>query len=208
MVTVFAQTDRIMIKLMLSDADTGYYSAAVACAGMTSFIFGAIIDSARPTIFESRNQSDDVFDKNIVRLYSIVIYFALAQSIIIALLSRIIVNILYGGQFIPTVDALRIVVWYTTFSYIGSVRNIWILAENKQKYLWIINLSGALANVIMNFILIPSIGINGAALASLLTQFFTNVVVGYIIRPIRPNNRLMIKGLNPKVLVNLFKVIR
>ena len=58
------------------------------------------------------------------------------------------------------------------FSYLGSVRNVWMLAENKQKYLWIINLSGALGNVILNLILIPIMGVNGAAVASLCTQIF------------------------------------
>ena len=87
----------------------------------------------------------------------------------------------------------------------GTVRDIWILAENQQKHLWKINLFGALANVVLNFLLIPKFGINGAAIASLLTQFFTNVILGYIIKPIRPNNMLMIKWLNPKVLLSIIR---
>ena len=43
MVAIFAQTDRIMLKLMIDDAATGYYSAAVACAGMTAFVFFNLI---------------------------------------------------------------------------------------------------------------------------------------------------------------------
>lgn len=39
MVTIFAQTDRIMLKLMIGDEATGYYSAAVACAGNDGFYF-------------------------------------------------------------------------------------------------------------------------------------------------------------------------
>ena len=44
-------------------------------------------------------------------------------------------------------------------------------------------------------------GVVGAAVASLLTQIFTNVVIGFIIKPIRPNNRLMIAALNPVFLI-------
>ena len=88
------------------------------------------------------------------------------------------------------------------------VRNIWILAENKQKYLWIINLSGALANVALNAVLIPSMGSDGAAWASLVTQMFTNVVTGFLIRPIRRNNRLMFQSLNPKRLWEMAGQIR
>ena len=89
----------------------------------------------------------------------------------------------------------------------GSVRNIWILAEDKQKYLWIINLSGALTNVILNAILIPLLGGVGAALASLITQVFTNVVIGFLIKPILHNNKLMLTGCNPLLLMEMLRAI-
>lgn len=65
-----------------------------------------------------------------------------------------------------------------SFSYLGTVRNIWILAEGKHKILWVLNLSGALLNIALNLLFIPVWGINGAALAALLTQIFTNVFLG------------------------------
>lgn len=98
---------------------------------------------------------------------------------------------------------LQVLTWFTAFSYIGTVRNIWMLAENQQKYLWIINGIGAIFNILLNFLLIPVLSGVGAAIASVATQFFTNVVVGFILKPIRPNNRLMMQSLNPRVLIEL-----
>ena len=141
MVTIFAQTARIMLKFMLDNEAVGYYSAAVSCAGMTSFVFTAIIDSFRPLIFESQKSNQQLFEKNVTRLYSVIIYFALAQSVIITLFSEFIIKVLYGAQYADSIMALRIIIWYTTFSYLGSVRNIWILAEGKHKILWVLNLS-------------------------------------------------------------------
>lgn len=201
MVTVFAQTDKIMLKLMLDDASVGYYGAAVSCAGITGFVFAAIIDSFRPSIFEGRQQSGEVFEHRLTMLYSIVIYLSLAQSVVVAVFAKLIVFIIYGEAYAPAGAALRIIVWYTTFSYLGSVRNIWVLANNQQRHLWKINLSGALANVLLNALLIPVLGINGAALASLATQFFTNVITGYVLKPIRPNNVIMVRGCNPRYLI-------
>ena len=199
MVTIFAQTDKVMLKLMINETVTGYYGAAVTCAGITGFVFSAVIDSFRPYIFEGRQVNENTFEHRLSVLYSIIIYLSLAQSVVFTILAKIIVFLLYGSAFLPSVGALRIVVWYTTFSYIGSARNIWILANNKQRYLWKINLMGALANVIINALLIPSIGIYGAAIASLVTQIFTNVIVGYIVKPIRQNNAIMVRGLNYKL---------
>lgn len=74
--------------------------------------------------------------------------------------------------------------------------------------LWKINLSGAIANVALNALLIPVWGVNGAALASLVTQAFTNVVTGYIFTEIRPNNRLMVKGLDLRNCAELIRKMR
>ena len=207
LITVFAQTDRIMLKSMMGNQATGYYSAAVACAGMTQFVFGSIIDSMRPTIFESKKKSEELYKKNLARLFSVIIYLSLIQSVVMTLFAPLIVSILYGRQFIQSISALQIVVWYTTFSYLGSARNIWILAEGKQKHLWKINLFGALANVLLNTLLIPLFGVNGAAIASLITQFATNFITGYIFAPIRGINQVILKGADPMLFVDTVKKI-
>ena len=205
MVTVFAQTDKIMLKAMLSEEAVGIYSAAVTCAGLTNFVFSAIIDSFRPSVFENKKISKDVYEKSLISCYSVVIWLSLAQSAVCTIFSRLIIAILYGADYEASASVLGLVVWYTTFSYLGPVRNIWILAENKQRYLWIINLSGAVANIVLNAVLIPFMGVKGAALASLITQIFANVVIGFVMKPIRYNNWLMIRGCNPKLLFEYMK---
>ncbi len=205
MITIFAQTDRIMIKLMIDDAQTGIYSAAFNCASITAFVFSAIIDSMRPVIFESKKTDNERYEKNLKRLYCVVIYLAIAQSAVFTIGAPLIIGILYGEAYSGAISVLSILVWYSAFSYIGGIRSIWILAEQKQKYLWIINLSGAILNVVLNFVLIKAIGVCGAALASVITQIFTNVIISFIIKPIRYSNKLLFESLNPKLLIEFFK---
>lgn len=203
MVAVFQQTDRIMINLMVGEAETGYYSAALTCVGITGFFFAAIIDSARPTILESRKNSIEEFNKKTIILYTIITIVSLLQSVGMTVLAKVMIELLYGEAYLPAVPILQTAVWFVAFGYYGSVRNIWILAEGKQKYLLYINLIGASVNVVLNFIMIPFFGGCGAAIATLITQFFTNVVMGFIIKPIKENNYLMLMGINPKVLFKL-----
>ena len=197
MVAIFAQTDRIMLKSMMSSEAVGYYSAAVACAMITNFIFSALIDSFRPVIFSDKKAGRSKYLDDLRLLYGLVIFLSLGQSLFMTVFAKWIVRIIYGAAYAPTVSALQIVVWFTTFSYLGAVRNVWILAEEKQKHLLAINLSGAAANVVLNALLIPRYGILGASAASLATQFFTNIVVGWLIPALRPNNQLMLSALNP-----------
>lgn len=204
MVMIFSQTDKIMLKLMCDDTSVGIYSAAVTCANMTSFIFVAIIDSFRPTIFNSYKNTDE-FKTKLKSLYSIIIWFSLIQCIVMTLFAPIIIKIIYGVEYAKAINVLQIAVWFTTFSYIGTVRNIWILSYGYQKFLSIINISGAIMNIILNLVLIPFYGAIGAAIASVISQIFTNVIMGYIIPSLRQHNKLMIEAINPKYIVALIK---
>lgn len=204
MVTAFGHIGSIMLELICDKEAVGIYTAAITCAGMTSFVFTAIIDSARPVILSYYSSDYVKFKKSMEVLYSLIFYTSLCQSILICLLSPIIIKILYGYSYVDAIQPLRIIAWYTIFSYLGPVRNIWILAEGKQKYLWIINLLGAIMSAFLNLLLIPILDVSGAAISILLTQVFTNVIVSFFIKPLRENNVLMLNGLIPhKVIGNV-----
>ena len=208
MITIFAHTDKIMLNLMIGEAETGFYSAAVACTTMTNFVFVAIVDSARPSVLKSKQAGQAAYERNISLLYSVVFYLSLVQCLLFTFFAPLIIHILYGAEYDNSIGILRLAVWYTTFSYLGSARTVWILAEEKHNILWKVNLIGALCNVLLNSILIPPYGAMGAATASLITQFFTNVILGYIIKPVRENNRLMLQGINPFFLLAEAKSLR
>lgn len=208
MVTLYANIGKVMLTLMTDEAICGFYSAAVMCVGMATFVYNAIIESVRPVILEAKKKGDESYKKMLTALYSFIIYLALLESIFLTIFPKLIVNILYGADYAATIPLLRVLAWYLIFSYIGLVRNVWILAEEKEKHLWKINLGGAIVNLVLNFILIPILGAMGSAITALITQIFTNVIMGYLIKPIRENNTLMIKSLNPKCLLDMVNIMK
>lgn len=207
MVVIIQNIDHIMITSMISKEENGFYSAAITSATVVQFIYLAIVDSFRPIILASKKENPHQYEKNISCLYGIIIYLTIAQSIVFTVFAKLIISILYGADYAASIPVLQILVWYVVFSAIGVVRNVWILAEDKQKYLWIINLSGALFNIGLNAVMIPFWGACGAAFASLLTQCFANFLLGFIMKPLRPNNQLMLKGIRPKFLFYQVKLI-
>ncbi len=207
MLVIIQNTDHIMITNMVGKEENGFYSAAITCATAAQFVYLAIIDSFRPLILQNKKDKSSEYEKNVKRLYSINLYLAIAQCVVLTVFAKLVVGILYGKDYAATAPVLQILVWYFIFSVMGAVRNVWILAEEKQKYLWIINLSGALFNIALNAVLIPYYGACGAAFASLMTQFFANFVIGFILKPIRRNNILILQSLNPVFLVTEMKKI-
>lgn len=192
---VLQQSDRIMLQFACGNDEVGLYASALSIATMTSFVFSAIIGSYRPLVLESKIQSVERYEKSMTKLHGIVVYLAILQCIFVVLFSKSIVYILYGQAYLPSVTMLRIVIFYTVFSYIGALRSLWILAEGMQRYLWTISLSGMILNLVLNSVLIHFYDGEGAALATLITQIFTNIVLVAVIKPLRVNLVYLWNGL-------------
>ena len=63
------------------------------------------------------------------------------------------------------------------------------------KWVQVTTLLGAILNIILNYFFIGIWGIVGAALASLLTQIFTNFILMAIIPDLRKGFKIMIEGI-------------
>lgn len=195
MVAVYAQTDKIMLKQMISEAELGFYSTAVSLCNVWCFVLSAIIDSVYPEIAQTHKTDRNLYQKRNRQLYAAVFYISAAVSIVITLLARPAVYILYGEAYLPAAAPLRVITWYTAFSYLGVARNAWIVCENKQKYLIWVYASAALSNVVLNLLLIPLWGATGAALASLAAQVVTTMIAPFFIKELRENAKMMVDAI-------------
>lgn len=192
MVAIYGQTDKLMLKQMLDDTTVGYYSLATSISTMWVFVLSAIIDSMYPTIVGVHDKDYELFEKKNRQLYSMVIYVSVAVSVLLTIFAPFVIGIFFGQSYLPATNPLRIITWYTVFSYLGVARNAWIVCENKQKYLKYMYVGAAIINVALNYIMIPIWGASGAALASLITQICTSLLLPCFWKDMRPNARLMV----------------
>lgn len=195
MVAIYGHTDKLMLKQMLSETQVGYYATATAICGMWTFVLSAIIDSMYPTIVNAFKKDQETFEKRNRQLYAVVFYVSVFVSVIFLLLGQFVIKILYGNEFMPAVMPLKIVTWYTAFSFLGVARSAWMVCNNKQRYLKYMYIPAIIINVVLNFLFIPLMGAAGAALASLITQVFTSIVLPFFIKDLRPNAKLMLEAI-------------
>ena len=195
MVAVYGQTDKLMLKQLLNESEVGYYATAVAICKMWTFVLQAIIDSIYPSILRLKNEDKNAYERKNRQLYAIVFYVSFFVSVGFLIFGNLIVKILYGDAYLPSAPVLKTVTWYTAFSYLGVARNAWIVSEGKQKYLKYMYGCAAVMNVIVNAILIPQMGAVGAALASLITNIFTSIVLPLCFKEMRPNAKMMLDSI-------------
>ena len=196
MVAIYGQTDKLMLKHMLGETSVGYYSTATAICTMWVFVLSAVIDSIYPTIINLHHSGNkEAYERKNRQLYAIVFYISVFVSLCFTVFGGLAVMILYGDSYMPAVTPLKIVTWYTAFSYLGVARNAWIVCEGKQKYLKYMYIFAAFLNVVLNTVLIPLWGTSGAAAASLITQVFTSIILPMFFKEMRPNAKLMMEAI-------------
>lgn len=195
MVVVYGQMDKIMIKQLLnSTEEVGLYSAAINICGLIGFIPISILDSGRPMIAEAKSVGQEEYEKRFKQVVAAIIWLCFIYSFGVTILSKPIIYLLYGRDYIGGDLCLKIAVWYTSFSYLGSARSFWLICENKKRFVFIFSAFGAGCNVIMNFLLIPLWGIEGAALATLITQIMANFILPVCFKGTRRYGRLVIEA--------------
>ena len=195
MVAIYGYTNKFMLKHMMDESAVGFFSTATTICAMWVFVLQAIIDSMYPTIMKLHGQSKEAFERKNKQLYAIVFYVSMSVSVAFMVFGEWVVEILYGEVYLPAVAPLKIVTWYTAFSYLGVARNAWIVCEHKQKYLKYMYVGAAIINVALNFFLIPFLGTSGAALASLITQVFTSIILPAFFKDMRHNSVLMLEAI-------------
>lgn len=205
-VTLYTQMDKIMIGGFLDNSQVGLYSSAISICALWGFIPEALINSLRPIIYELKNKNEKEYLDKLKLLYFIVFWLGILFAIIITIFSKIVINILFGQEYIGAQTALIIAVWYTAFAYLGSARNIWFISENKIKYSKKCVIFGAVSNLILNYILIPIYGINGAAIATLISQIIVSLIAPLFYKEIKISTKIMIESIFSKN--NLLKIKR
>ena len=203
MCSAYSITDKFMLKQLIGESEVGYYTLAFSVSSMGTFILSAIIESVSPSIMQYHNDDKQKYIQTNKRLYAIVFYVSILMSVFVFIISPLFVRIVYGEEYMPAVNPLRVAVWYVAFSYLGVARDVWIVCEKKQKYLKYIYLGSALLNIAVNIALIPFFGSVGAAFASLLTQISTIFIFPLLFKDLRPNVKLIIdavllRGVLPK----------
>ncbi len=194
MVSLYAQMDKVMLKSLIDSASVGFYTTANGLNNMWTFVIAAIIDSSSPVIYKAYDQGKERFERYLKILYAVVVWICVVVGIGFGLLSDWIVNLLYGIAYAPAAPILRILVWSAMFSYLGVIKNIWIIKERKNKYLVAFTAIGALLNATLNFVLIPRYGAIGAAFATIAAQCVSSVLAQMLFKETRHGCTIMFEA--------------
>ncbi|MCI5856560.1 MAG: flippase [Agathobacter sp.] len=192
---LYSKIDQIMLGDMLDKASVGLYSAALTIAGLWGMIPSAFIQSVSPILYKNAQTDRGMFLKRLKQSYAGIWFLNVCWSLAISLFSYWVVLLLYGAEYMGARKALIIVVWYSGISSLGSLTQVYLATENKNKYINYFALAGLVTDVVLNALLIPHFGIMGAAVATLATYCVIHIVMPLVIKDTREAAVLILQGM-------------
>lgn len=165
------QADAVLISLLLSEADLGYYTAAQTILLAFNLMPLAIRSALYPLMSRYYHEAPDklVVLNDKVNRYLMGLALPLAAGV--TLLAGPITRLVFGPAFTPAVAVLQIAIWAIIFLFLNVPHARLLLIYGRQRQAaWLLALSTGL-NVVLNLIFIPLWGITGAAVARVLSSF-------------------------------------
>jgi O-antigen/teichoic acid export membrane protein len=174
---LFFQIDTILLSWWSGDRAVGIYQSVFKLIALTLIIPDVLISALLPTLtryFSEESEKWKVYGKFLIK---ILIYISLPISLLFFTYPEQIIQLLYGeNNYNEAIILLKI------FSFVVFIRFFvetyaLILTTTQQQFKRMkIVVFATIINILMNIYTIPKFGVQGAAIASLITNMVTGVL--------------------------------
>lgn len=184
-IELYTMLDTTMLGIMCSDQVVGYYSYAMKTTKIIITVLTAATTVLLPrlssTYHISRERYKSLANKGIAFLVSV----SIPISTYMYFNAYDIVVFLYGNHYENAVETLKILALLIPFISFSTYLGAQILCSaNCERDMLVAVSIGAITNILMNAILIPRFYQNGAAIASVASEFIVMLCDAYFVKRI------------------------
>ena len=202
---IYTQTDRLMINHYLGVEEVGVYTIGMQLSSILAILIGPIQNSLFPKFLELyRNDYQKYY--NFYKLTNTIItQFYLIITLISIIVVKYTFKYVYSSQYDGAILIYSILAFSVFIKANGSLQTSHMTIKNITKKSFYKTLVSLILNIILNILLIPKYGINGAAIATLITQFIALFLIDFFIKEYQEQAIIQLKSLN---LIYLIKEIK
>lgn len=169
-VTIYSLLDKIMLGYFRDAVDVGIYSMARNLLETSLFPMFALVMTLRPALAGAwaagdRKRCSDLVNRSITSAFA----FSACVATVFACLAGPLVTGLFSDKFAASAGILVLFIPLLVMRSIGSVILPGLIAANKAGTYARLTVVGAVLNLILNALLIPKWGAEGAVISTLLS---------------------------------------
>ncbi len=182
--TVYTNLDALMLGFMTTDADVGFYNAAVKVKGILVTVVTSlgVVLLPRSAYYVEHGQMD-LFRSMTRKALHFVLVLASGVSLFFLLFAEESILLLSGEAFRDSIMPMRVIMPTVLLIGITNILGIQMLVPlGKEKTVLCSELVGAGVDLILNALLIPSLRATGAAIGTLAAELAVLAVQAYALR--------------------------
>lgn len=171
---IFNSSDKLMITNLIGVGATGIYSVGAKLGMVSQLIYTAFAGGWQFFAFSTMKEKDQVKTNSLVFEYLGIISFSCAT--IIFVVSEPLYRILFTGEYVQGYIVSPYLFLAPLLQMLFQIAcNQFLVIKKTWPNLFILS-TGAFVNILLNLILIPRIGIEGAAIATLFGYFISDII--------------------------------
>ncbi len=192
---ITSASDRYIVMAYRGSAENGLYAAAYKLPTLLLLVCGVFIEAWQFSVVKDADESERTsFFSEVFKSYFGIIF--MGASCIIAG-AKILTGILLDSSYFASWQYVPVLTVAMTFSALVSFLGSVYFLEKKSLLSMLTSMSGAVINVVLNFLMIPRHGAMGAAVATLISY-----AAVYVIRAYDTRFYVRFNMHTPRVLVN------
>jgi len=210
---VFGYIDTILLTLFRGLEEVALYNVALPTANALAS-FGLIFTSLLlPLVSELWAKKDsDRLTKGINLLYKNLFIILVPISLVFIIFSELILKILFGVEYIGASFVFRVLILGVIFISYSSLNGSILSGIGKPKVYGSITGVMVIFNLVLDLILIPKYGLNGAGISTLFSYILIFIVSSYFLRKYIPfhfkTKDLVLTLINSFIFVGAISFIR
>jgi O-antigen/teichoic acid export membrane protein len=167
---VFSYGDRVLINYFLGPTELGYYSAAYNLCTYVKTIFVASLVTAITPMYMDRWENDGRAETESFLALALRYYLLLAipATVGLAAISEDLIVFLAGAKYVEAHGVVPYVILGMLVDGATAMVAAGLQIMKRTKLMMLLMATAAIANVLLNLVLIPPLGIEGSALATFL----------------------------------------
>lgn len=182
--TIYTHLDTVMLGFMKTDADVGFYNAAVKIKAVLVSVVTSLGHVLLPrSSYYIRTDQIDEFWRISKKALNFVFLLGTSLMLYFILFAKHGVYFLSGSAFADAILPMQIIMPTLLFIGITNILGIQILVPlGKEKIVLYSEIAGAVTDLILNAILIPKLASAGAAIGTLAAEFVVLLVQWFSLR--------------------------
>jgi len=193
-IMIYMRIDQVMLAELFGEEEVGVYSVAVRLLEVWHFIPMTVASSTYPSIVSAVNEAG-VFYQRLQRLYNVMTLLGYAAIITMTLMGSWFIALLFGQEYQAAAPMLNILIWSSLFTNLGVARSSFLMAKNWTRLHTLSVFAGCIINIVLNYILIPSYGGIGAAIATCVSYWFAAHGFCYVYSPLFKTGNMLTRAL-------------